>query len=37
MIGSDAHRPEHVGNFDKAIKIAKEAELDFNLIKNIKL
>ncbi|WP_270647276.1 PHP domain-containing protein [Paeniclostridium hominis] len=37
MIGSDAHRPEHVGNFDKAMKIAKEAELDFNLIKNIKL
>ncbi|WP_373598888.1 PHP domain-containing protein [Paraclostridium bifermentans] len=37
MIGSDAHRPEHVGNFEKAIKIAKEANVDFNLIKNIEL
>lgn len=37
IIGSDAHSPENVGNFDKAIKIAKEADLDFNRIKNIKL
>lgn len=37
IIGSDAHRPEHVGNFDKAIEIAKEANVDFDLIKNIKL
>lgn len=37
VIGSDAHRPEHIGNFEKAIKIAEEAKLDFNLIKNIKI
>ncbi|WP_250674004.1 PHP domain-containing protein [Paraclostridium ghonii] len=36
VIGSDAHCPNNVGNFDKAIKIAKEADLDFSLIKNIK-
>ena len=37
VIGSDAHRPEHIGNFEKAIKIAKEASIDFNRIKNFKL
>ena len=37
VIGSDAHRPEHIGNFEKAIKQAKEASIDFNRIKNIKL
>jgi putative hydrolase len=36
VIGSDAHSPNNIGNFDKAIKIAKEADLDFSLIKNIK-
>ncbi len=36
IIGSDAHKPEHVGNFDNAIKIAKEANIDFDIIKNIK-
>lgn len=37
IIGSDAHRPEHVGNFDNAIKIAKEANINFDIIKNIRL
>lgn len=37
VIGSDAHTPNNVGNFEKALEIAKEANLDFSLIKNIKL
>lgn len=37
IIGSDAHVPSNVGNFDLAIKIAKEANLDLSLIENIKI
>lgn len=36
IIGSDAHRPENVGNFDKAMKIIREANLDLSLVENIK-
>lgn len=37
IIGSDAHVPNNVGNFELAIKIAKESNLDLSLIENIKL
>ena len=37
IIGSDAHIPQNVGNFDLAMKIIKEARLDTSLIENIKL
>lgn len=37
IIGSDAHRPENVGNFELAMKIAKEANLDLSLIENIEI
>lgn len=37
IIGSDAHVPENVGNFDLGIKIAKEANIDLSLIENIKI
>ena len=37
VIGSDAHIPENVGNFDLAMKIIKEANLDLSLIENIKI
>ncbi|WP_042275927.1 PHP domain-containing protein [[Clostridium] dakarense] len=37
IIGSDAHIPENVGNFELAMKIAKEANLDLSLIENIKI
>lgn len=37
VIGSDAHCPKNIGNFSKAIEIAKASNLNFNLIKNIKL
>lgn len=37
IIGSDAHVPSNVGNFDLAMKIAKEANLDLSLIENIKI
>ena len=30
VIGSDAHIPENVGNFDLAMKITKEANIDFH-------
>lgn len=37
IIGSDAHVPSNVGNFDLAMKIAKEVNLDLSLIENIKI
>lgn len=37
IIGSDAHIPQNVGNFDLAMKIIKEARLDTSLVENIKL
>ena len=37
IIGSDAHIPQNVGNFDLAMKIIKEANLDLSLIENIKI
>jgi len=37
IIGSDAHIPQNVGNFDLAIKIIKESKVDLSLIENIKL
>ena len=36
-IGSDAHDPKHVANFEKAIQIAKDADLDLNRIVNIEI
>lgn len=35
IIGSDAHIPQNVGNFDLAMKIIKEAKVDLSLIENI--
>ncbi|MEG1310440.1 MAG: PHP domain-containing protein [Romboutsia sp.] len=35
IIGSDAHIPGNVGNFERAMKIVKEANLDLSLIENI--
>ena len=37
IIGSDAHIPQNVGNFDLAMKIIKEARLDTSLVDNINL
>ena len=37
VIGSDAHIPQNVGNFDLAMKIIKEANVDISLIENIKI
>ncbi|MGL5695091.1 MAG: PHP domain-containing protein [Peptostreptococcaceae bacterium] len=37
IIGSDAHRPENVGNFKLAMKIIEEAKLNTLLVENIKL
>ena len=37
IIGSDAHVPENVGNFDLAMKIIEEANLDVSLVENIKI
>ena len=37
IIGSDAHVPQNVGNFDLAMKIVKEASVDLSLIENIKI
>lgn len=34
-IGSDAHRPEHIANFDEAMKIVEEAGLELSRIENI--
>ncbi len=36
IIGSDAHIPQNVGNFDLAMKIIKESKVDLSLIENIK-
>lgn len=35
IIGSDAHIPQNVGDFDLAMKIIKEAKVDLSLIENI--
>lgn len=35
IIGSDAHKPENVGNFELAMKIIKESNLDLSLVENI--
>ena len=35
IIGSDAHIPGNVGNFEKALKIAKEANINLSTIENI--
>lgn len=37
IIGSDAHISKNVGNFELAMKIAKEANLDLSLIENIRI
>ena len=37
IIGSDAHIPQNVGNFDLAMKIIKEANVDISLIENIRI
>lgn len=37
VIGSDAHKPENVGNFELAMKIIREANLDLSLVENIKI
>nr|WP_314278878.1 PHP domain-containing protein [uncultured Peptostreptococcus sp.] len=34
-IGSDAHKPENIANFDKAYKIIKDSGLDINRIVNL--
>ena len=36
IVGSDAHIPQNVGNFDLALKTIKEADIDLSLIENIK-
>lgn len=36
IVGSDAHIPQNVGNFDLALKTIRESELDLSLIENIK-
>lgn len=37
IIGSDAHIPQNVGNFELAMKIIKESNLDLSLVENIKI
>lgn len=37
IIGSDAHRPQNVGNFELAMEIIKEANLDISLVENVKI
>ncbi len=37
IIGSDAHKPENVGNFELAMKNIREADLDLSLVENIKI
>lgn len=37
IIGSDAHVPRNVGNFELAMKIIREANLDLSLVENIKM
>lgn len=36
IVGSDAHIPQNVGNFDLALNTIKEAKIDLSLIENIK-
>ena len=36
IVGSDAHIPHNVGNFDLALNTIKEAKIDLSLIENIK-
>lgn len=36
IVGSDAHIPENVGNFNLALNTIKEADIDLSLIENIK-
>lgn len=36
IVGSDAHIPKNVGNFDLALNTIKEADIDLSLIENIK-
>lgn len=36
IVGSDAHIPERVGNFDLALNTIKDAKIDLSLIENIK-
>ena len=37
IIGSDAHKPENVGDFKLAMKNIREANLDLSLVENIKI
>lgn len=37
IIGSDAHRPEHVGNFELAMKVIKISNLDISQVENIRV
>ena len=37
IIGSDAHIPENVGNFDLAMRVIREADLDVSLVENIRI
>ena len=37
IIGSDAHKPENVGDFELAMKNIREANLDLSLVENIKI
>ena len=37
IIGSDAHIPKNVGNFERAINIVKESNIDFSKIENINI
>ena len=36
IVGSDAHIPQNVGNFNLALNTIKEANIDLSLIENIK-
>ena len=36
IVGSDAHVPKNVGNFNLALNTIKEAKIDLSLIENIK-
>ena len=37
IIGSDAHIPQNVGNFNRALEIAKKSNIDINMIENIRI
>lgn len=37
IIGSDAHIPQNVGNFELAMKIIRDSNLDVSLVENIKV